>query len=376
MSKVTIQTLTAIHIGSGNTLQYGSDFVKGKDADGYNTYGIIDPNKILKLIGQEHIGNWVAAIERHDSTDKIVKQFAPNAKLQDYSKRILSDYCDYSAKASDTMKEFIHDGLGNPYIPGSSIKGAIRTAVLASLTKQKTNLESKLVDKRNRATAKFVESMLFGADPNSDIFRFLQVGDAIFNDAETWAMRMVNINERTSKSFWDTSKPQIIETLSIDATSEIQLKLSNEYYKFTMSHWPKNANELGSLPIELESLPSLFSLINAHTNSLVKDEIEYWEEREADTDAKQLGTYISNMEAILEEVQHCKDGKECILRIGHGSGWRFITGAWTEDLKNFDSVVVPASRPRNERYQDYCFPKTRRVDDDCNLLGFVKLSIV
>ena len=78
---------------------------------------------------------------------------------------------------------------------------------------------------------------------------------------------------------------------------------------------------------------------------------------------------------MLEQTQSCEAEKECVLRIGHGSGWRFITGAWTENLDYFYSVVVPVSRPKNFKYEQFDFPKTRRVDDECELLGFVKLSI-
>ena len=59
----------------------------------------------------------------------------------------------------------------------------------------------------------------------------------------------------------------------------------------------------------------------------------------------------------------------------HGSGWRFITGAWCEGLDNFDEVIA-VSRPNNGRYQEYDFPKSRRIDEDSDILGFVKLSLI
>ena len=123
MSRIKIETLTSVHIGSGENLQYGSDFVKGQNANG-KIFGLIDAQKIMSLIGEEHISNWVAAIERKESSEEIVKQFAPNSYIEDYSKRVILDWSD-GARTSDTLKEFIHDGMGKPYIPGSSIKGAI-----------------------------------------------------------------------------------------------------------------------------------------------------------------------------------------------------------------------------------------------------------
>lgn len=37
------------------------------------------------------------------------------------------------SRPAQQIKEFIRDGFDRPYIPGSSIKGAIRTAVLSSI---------------------------------------------------------------------------------------------------------------------------------------------------------------------------------------------------------------------------------------------------
>lgn len=384
MSRIKIETLTSVHIGSGETLQYGTDFVSGLDAEGYGLFGIVDPKKILNLIGEEHIGNWVAAIERQESTKNIIKQFAPHAKLEDYSKRILLDYCDAQAKNGDTLKEFIHDGMGKPYIPGSSIKGAIRTAILATLASDVQGVDQKIdASKRDNRTgqikkganAKKVESALFGADPNSDVFRFLQVGDAVFEPNCEEAHRMVNINERVRQSFWDKSKPQMIETVGSCHESEFQLKIASGYYDFAKKKWPQNAkNSIGNLPDEMCTLQKLFETINENTKYLIESEIKYWEERNSDDDSGKVGDYVDKMNGILAIVEQCKCGSECVLRIGHGSGWRFITGAWTEGLENFYSLVVPVSRPSNQNYTQYDFPKTRRVDDQCELLGFVKLT--
>jgi CRISPR-associated protein Csm5 len=44
-------------------------------------------------------------------------------------------------------------------------------------------------------------------------------------------------------------------------------------------------------------------------------------------------------------------------------------------LANFEDVVIPASRPKNFNYTQFDFPKSRRIDEDSDVLGFVKLSI-
>ena len=368
---VKIETLTSVHIGSGEVLQIGSDFVKGKMGDDY-VLAVVSPEKVLNLIGEEHLQDWVVAIERKESTGNVVKRFAPNAKVEDYAKRIVLEWSE--AHERDTLKEHIHNGQGKPYIPGSSIKGAIRTAMLASLAENVNGAERKIdasANGKKKANANKVEKELFGSDPNNDVFRFLQVGDAYFGDCYTVSARMVNVNERTSRGFWDVSKPQLIEALCPEDETEFEMKLNIEGYNKSK----ERCSTIGDLPMIMSSYENLFETINEHTISLLDFEIDYWRERSDMDDSDKVESYLEKIESIKKKVLKCCKGKECVLRIGHGSGWNFITGGWARDLDNFESLVVPVSRPNNQNYREYDFPKTRRVDHDCELLGFVKLSL-
>mgnify|MGYP003292235894 FL=1 len=368
---VKIKTLTSVHIGSGEVLQIGSDFVKGKMGNNY-VLAVVSPEKVLDLIGEEHLQDWVVAIERKESTGNVVKRFAPNAKVEDYAKRIVLEWSE--AHERDTLKEHIHNGQGKPYIPGSSIKGAIRTAILASLAENVNDAERKIdvsANGKKKTNANKVEKELFGSDPNNDVFRFLQVGDAYFGECYTVSLRMVNINERTSKIFWDKSKSQMIEALPSEDITRFEMKLNVEGYNKSKEKW----STIGDLPNIMSSYESLFEAINNHTIRLLDFELEYWKERSDRDDSDKVECYLEKIESIKNEAQNCGKGKECVLRIGHGSGWNFITGGWARDLDNFESLVVPVSRPNNQNYSEYDFPKTRRVDDVCELLGFVKLSL-
>lgn len=123
-------------------------------------------------------------------------------------------------------------------------------------------------------------------------------------------------------------------------------------------------------------MEALFSAINTHTANLLKSEIEYWEERADDDESDKVEIYISKCKDMLEKTDQCgQSSKKCVLRIGHGSGWRFITGAWSERCSNFQSDIINAARPKNFRYTEYDFPKTRHVSEGCDLLGFVRLTM-
>lgn len=367
MSLVEITTLTPIHIGNGNFLQNNTDFVEYKtDNDSY--LSIIDPKKVLAFTGIEHIADWVLAIENKRDITEWVRQYNKHAHPRNYAKRTITNYA-HQIKSTDTLKECIHNGMGNPYIPGSSIKGAIRTAILSSLAKGKP-LEFKIKEKA--ISAKSIEADFFGKDPNSSVFRFLQVGDAYFEKESEIATRMINLNIRKQEELQDKSKSQLVEAIGAENTASFQVKLATEYYSWAKSNWNKEGM-IGYLPKDMVSLPLMSQAINDHTRTLVKSEIEYWDEL-SEKGYEGAEDYLSTLHFISDEIRNCKKGKECVLRIGHGSGWRFITGAWSEKLSNFDTIIA-ASRPNNHRYTQYDFPKSRRIDEEGDVLGFVKLSM-
>lgn len=356
MSKIQITTLTPVHIGSGNFLQYNTEFVRTATST-EQFLRVIDDRKILELIGEEHLNDWLLSIERKESIKDLVKRYAPQSKVADYSKRRMALFSD--VKETDTLKECIHNGFGVPYIPGSSIKGAIRTAVLASKVEQVNELSHKIKDKFGKIKASSVEKELFGKEPNSDVFRFLHVGDAYFEKNAEIALRLVmrlNItgNKETLVPSVRDCKPQLVEAIGTEEKASFQMKLMQN---FKME----------------SSIPDLFQLVNVHTRGLVKEEMHIWQEYGNRTGADE---YIEKMNIILNVIKGC-ESDECVLRIGHASGWRFITGAWTENLPNFETDVVNAARPGNySKYSNYDFPKSRRADSDGDLLGFVKLKIV
>lgn len=356
MAKIKIETITPVHIGSGELLKRDNDYVL---FDGGESIGVIDERKVLSLVGEEHINEWVSYIERGESIKTLINKYAAKAKIEDWTKRIIDNY----AERCSSLKECIHDGMGRPYIPGSSIKGAIRTAVLSQLVKNDKNLERFI---ERRVSAKEIEQYYFGADPNQDFFRFIQVGDAYFESNVEVALNLVSLNIRSSHhDLLDESKSQPIEAINWENTATFNLRFNRQQYSLAQGR-------VKSIPTQIETLDSLFHTINAHTQSLLQYELDFWNN---EVDKSGAEDYLEKIEELLAELELCRNTHSCLLRIGHASGWNFTTGAWSRRMRNFDDMVVPQSRPRNNKdYAEYPFPKTRRIIDDSGLLGFVKLT--
>ncbi|MCI2108163.1 MAG: type III-A CRISPR-associated RAMP protein Csm5 [Bacteroidales bacterium] len=367
MSRILLKTLTSVHIGSGNKLVKDLDFITTLE-NGNSYINVLDENKMADKIGDENIGSWAAMINSGHTVPEIMHKFAPNTAVNEYIKYKIESFSD-EVRNNDTLLEIIRDVSGRPYIPGSSIKGAIRTAILSTVAQNKPQEAQKNYTE--------LEKNVFGASPNSDVFRFITLGDSVMPSNESViAVRLISMNIRNSKdSVIDNGRSQLEEVIREGEKSYFTLKIDERKYSFVRRSWPSldKFGNLGVLDSSFASGKNLFGLINAYTTRMLESELEIWED--VNKEKSDVDEYLDNVQTILNEANQCNEN-ECVLRIGHGSGWRFTTGAWTERLKCFDDVRRKVHGKRYVNYQNYIFPKTRRVDfDQEQLLGFVKLTI-
>ena len=275
------------------------------------------------------------------------------------------------ARNQASLKEQLFNGKGLPYIPGSSIKGAIRSALFSTEVREagKVVNNNDLYD-RDKIKGNVLEKKLFGFDPNHDVFRFLQIGDVYFDPNSTVAINMVNINIKQEGAIFDSSKNQLVEAIGKEKHSTFSMKLNHTGMDSNIKF-----RAINHFPDSFASFDSLFHTINNNTQILIDEEIEFWMEHISEDPVKE---YIDKLELILKECNNCSD-IECVLRLGHGSGYVFISGNLLNHPEYISddeyAAIVNTARPGNmKKYQDYRFPKSRRIDENLDLLGFVKLS--
>lgn len=372
MATIEIKTLTPVHVGSGRFLQSKTEYVFGP-----TKIGVIDEHKILGLIGEEKVQSWVASIEKGENLVTFLSGYGIKPSLPKISERTIALSCEKEdAKKLSSLKEQIHNGKGLPYLPGSSIKGAIRSAVLNQfMRKQQTPVTSEEIERHGKVSASNLEKSIFGRDPNHDVFRFLRVGDAYFaeNDTVAFVMENINLKERRGEKFADkdSSKSQLVEAIAAGSSSNFKLKFDNTGIEIN-----SNRGEITNFPECFSSVKKLFELINQNTGDILKEEIEFWENYRDDDSA---AVYIEKLQELLNETQQC-NSEECIMRMAHGSGWTFITGGWAKSNTLVDDLlydkIVNTSRPGNfKNYSHFPFPKSRRISSAIELPGFIKLRI-
>jgi len=375
MSTVTIKTLTPVHVGSGRKLTKNIDFVFFSNLHN-KPLAILDEEKIYQIVTDKHFEVWVNNIENpKQELLPFLQRIKPDLKPADIAYRITSVKGSLNEKTQ--VHEHIYNGLMKPYIPGSSLKGAIRTALFAQLAiNEKDKIKSKI--NPSQFQDKDAMSYLFSSNvqgevdnrdiQNKDFLRFLYAGDAEFKDTQvikvcTYNLRGQDWEERSNLSQWT-------ECIPAYSTAQTRIQLNMFAHKSSkMQEIIKNY--IGKHHTCITSEQNLCKMINEHTKTLLELEkenrfIQYEDE---------LSDYREQIKELLEEAKQCKPN-QCILRMGKHTGFNFITGGWQErvfDTELYSEFKLKARRDE-QRYTKFPLPKTRRFTPDGQPLGFVKLT--
>ena len=178
-----LETITPVHVGSGDSFVPGFDFSE-------------EGNK-LKFIDQ---GLFFRQISQLSENDKLVlAKVLENGKVLDVVRTNprFREAIRYEVPKPSTMprdyKKQQREGSGLPLLPGSSIKGSLVTALLFQKSQQDASAisretgeiaASKIPPKEKFADDKLWKNWL-GKDPNHSLLRLLHVGDAPFYQGET-----------------------------------------------------------------------------------------------------------------------------------------------------------------------------------------------
>lgn len=332
--KFELKVLSYIHIGNGQEISNWSYSVDNNKINIYNF------DKVVSALNRDKQMYLTSMIEKNHNS-KCLGDF-----IKAYKINVSPEYTlDYNGKIFDgkiykNIKEFIKQNK-KVYIPGSEIKGSIRTAFFYKILKDKINedeiyrlklkerLNKLLKDLENpnekgRELKKFSEELEdtvfingFREDlindkskkaSKSDILRFLLISDSDLKDPKD-VLILKNITSlRVSKNF---SEPH--EVLKSRSSFEIDLKFTiEEGYKSIL---PETQKYL--------SLENLVKSCNEFAEAKLKADIEYFSKsKEIDEDAKQklLGILQKRLELIKK-----LESTYIFLRIGKNQGFLSTT---------------------------------------------------
>ncbi len=399
VDKATFQVspYSPVFIGSGRKLKNRLDFFSSK-----RKTHIIDLSKLF-----HHQVDDLDAIE-----SAIFKAEMPQY-IRDSGLRI-EDFIQRSYIGDSKSEELsvpLTDGFGNPIIPGSSIKGSIRSALLAHYLKKETE-EKKLTDNeylnlitrsdrntsqrsalgQNNASRKLEERLLTtyrgrgqsGSAPNYDLGRVIRVGDSVFRPQDLEIFNIAVLNEVSNGYQWfvrregrqSRNDPNLQNGTKIAVAGISYDPDTSKPSQVTISLDQQAAGDIGWK--EKIDFGVIASACNATSRKVLQNDLEYM--KDALSDQSMLSAVIDSIEELLElidelELENAKASKfSWLQRIGWGSGYVSMTGAHT----SVDMVQEIRKLYRLGR-EGFEYPKSRRISLDLDskpatLMGWVLME--
>lgn len=337
---VTLTLLAPLHIGSGRELLRDYDYV----THGGKTW-VIDAAAMLDDFVDEQ-GNFDPHILGRPAGELLdAGDFDPSNERFRY---ILPGEPRASGRGA-VLREMYKNAHDEPYIPGSSLKGALRTVLVwhGFRTAQMTLDVDRLGDSRGWA-AQSVERRILGANPNLDLLRALQVADS--QPLAKGNLRIANAQVVTGSE--KLGSPIEVEAVWTNSVLHTTITLD----AFLHSEQAERELRYGSRWQWLETLPQI---ARAHNVEQLTKERDWFKARQY---MKVAGLYHQMLGIVAGNKL---PPNQFFLQIGWGGGWRAKTiGAPLQsDKKQWERLLTDKRRSpaRFRRKEGDDFPKSRRV---------------
>lgn len=333
--QATVSVLTPLHIGNGRELMNRYDYAIEKG----RTWRI---NEAALLDAQD--------VDDPKQAETLARQ-PPADLLQPPDFRETSPFFRYviqgtprsSAKGA-ILREQLKDPFDRLYLPGSSLKGALRTA-LAWYGWKERDLKPEIarLARDRRFAAQYYERELFGPDPNRDLLRALQVSDS----QPVPPGQLMVLNVRVLNRDGSLGAPVEVEAVRPDTSFVLSLKVDRALY----SDWARKHK----LTLKgAEWLGKLGEVVRQYTQERIGREILWLQEIPNATTPLQFYRQLQESSATPSRF---------LLQLGWGTGWENKTfGSHLQDDPRFMERLVKDYRlARGRRRPGDPFPRSRRL---------------
>jgi len=246
--QLEIETITPVHVGTGDKLQYDLDYIYKN-----NLPYVVRKKEMYDMIAND---NHIKEILEQKSFK--LSEIEKIIDLPGYSMDI-NNNSDHNAQ---DIIEHIKDAYLNPYFPGSSLKGAIRTFLAADLLTSNETIINKKWTNQN------IMGELFGQTANSDIMRSIHVGDVWLNNCNTKLVQCDVFHLGKKKLL----KPLFVETVPEEVNGNFTLKLDQFLMKNSKVWCNSNIASLSDYTL-------LFKKINDQATRFIKSEMNIFNDQ-------------------------------------------------------------------------------------------------
>ena len=330
---LTVRTITPLHIGTGRKLVKDFDFLTKNG----RTYRIREEGLIDELYARDP-----------KLTEQLMRT-PPGRLLKPEDLTSGSPFIRYvlpGVPGSNEFREQLKDAHDCPYLPGSSLKGALRTVLAWHGWKEKgLTLSSVRLDRRPKYAAREAEKKLFGKDPHHDLLRTVRIFDS--RPVPTDTLIIENVNVWTKRG---AAAPISIEAIREGTEFTVPASIDESLF----SDW---ASKAPGFPLSHHDwIADIPKIARARAAERMQREIDWWKGR----------VLPSKLHELQSALRNAPDNA-FPLQLGFGTGWEGMTiGApikkdadWPNTYRYLRLGQIPRRRGATVHYAD--FPSSRRV---------------
>ncbi|MEM7128527.1 MAG: type III-A CRISPR-associated RAMP protein Csm5 [Chloroflexota bacterium] len=361
---LTVTLLSDLHIGTGTKLLHGIDWLTYRNGFTY----IADDTQLMNTIldraqadGQNEF-EVIEAITGMRLGDLIDAGWLVREDFEADSKLFL-----YRLKGEPTtneIREQLKSVYGKPYLPGSSLKGAIRTILATVAAKEMSPSLDNLGNRRTWA-AQPVEAELFGKggsriNANQDLGRAIQIGDSNEVDFDSLRMRRTHVYPTASNNRQGYSRGVDIDLETIIKGTQFTLSLNTPNGLLENRHTPfdeRRQQELNHWPQRAKWLENLAKHGREYARNLLIQEVTYFEPRR---DVPAVHAFYDEMVTRFTKLKK----NQFMLQLGWGGGWhtKTLNEYVKKDARRFEEIISQYRLdPTGDRKVGEIFPKSRHL---------------
>lgn len=318
--KIKIEPLTAVHIGTGNTLTL-LDYKLAKTSSGLRKYVRFSSDSILNRIAKdEKLSKDFESFSVKSDMKAIQNFFHQNMKNEDVlylclptedfkNKYDINKTKDPLQNACEVHEIYRNATTHFPAIPGSSIKGAIRTALLDKCKEDMGNFDFEK-EKRNRA---FENKILGNKDAKNDPFRAIRIGDCNFNTPHTQAVGSMQIINKKDSLLTESNSTQVLAEVVLG--SLVSKEAAAQDFTITID---SDLQKSGATSTKF-FMNDIINECNYFYPEALKQEYEHFYKNADSEKIELIDTLLSKVEKITKEEN------SFVIRVGRWSQFEFVT---------------------------------------------------
>ena len=344
-----LAVLSPVHVGSGVKLRKGLDFFCAKEAKTQKErVWRIDPNWVEKLGNDRDKAGAFAEYVMTTNAPQVEQWAAANGIGYNtlLAKDSAGNFINYpSEMTSNQLFDFVRTGIGEPIIPGSSLKGALATVLLWELNhdlrseKKREELLQEILakDKPTTAGEPLLKRTFFlsGNEHNEskdashrDVKRLLRVNDVAFRNQDLiCAIVQIRNVSNSNTGQWkpnDRNPLQLaVEALRPYACAPVTITIDD-----FLLHSQRVQSE-----IKFEQHRAVFNreqfaeIANRYAERQIQRQLQFFSNYGPQTMVDFYQALLTKVRQLLEAPNNV----DFILRLSWGSGWQGMTGELFEE---------------------------------------------